>query len=143
MNISKNGIDLIKNFEGLSLKAYKCPAGVLTIGYGHTGKDVFKEQKITEKEAENLLIKDLIIHANNVNNLINVPLTQNQFDAIISFEYNIGINAFKNSTLLKLLNKKRYLEASNEFDKWIYCNKMKSKGLINRRKKEKELFLKK
>lgn len=142
MNISKNGVDLIKQFEGLKLNAYKCPAGIWTIGWGHTGKDVFKGLKINEKEAQIFLLNDLKIHASYIEKLTKVPLNQNQFDALVSFEYNIGYSAFKNSTLLKLLNQKKYNLAADEFDKWIYANKKKLNGLINRRKKEKELFLK-
>ena len=142
MNISKNGVDLIKQFEGLKLNAYKCPAGIWTIGWGHTGKDVFKGLKINEKEAQIFLLNDLKIHSNYIEKLTKVPLNQNQFDALVSFEYNIGYSAFKNSTLLKLLNQKKYNLAADEFDKWIYANKKKLNGLINRRKKEKELFLK-
>ncbi len=142
MNISKNGVDLIKQFEGLKLNAYKCPAGIWTIGWGHTGKDVFKGLKINEKEAQIFLLNDLKIHSSYIKKLTKVPLNQNQFDALVSFEYNIGYSAFKNSTLLKLLNQKKYNLAADEFDKWIYANKKKLNGLINRRKKEKELFLK-
>lgn len=142
MNISKNGVDLIKQFEGLKLNAYKCPAGIWTIGWGHTGKDVFKGLKINEKEAQFFLLNDLKIHSSYIEKLTKVPLNQNQFDALVSFEYNIGYSAFKNSTLLKLLNQKKYNLAADEFDKWIYANKKKLNGLINRRKKEKELFLK-
>ena len=142
MNISKNGINLIKEFEGLKLEAYKCPAGIWTIGYGHTGKNVFKGLKINQEEAEKFLINDLEIHSNYINKLIKIPINQNQFDALISLEYNIGYNAFKNSTLLKFLNEKKYNKAAEEFDKWVYSNKRKLNGLIKRRKKEKELFLK-
>ena len=143
MNISKNGIELIKEFEGLRLESYKCPAGIWTIGYGHTGKNIIKGIKITKKEAEDYLYNDLKIHSEYIKKLVKVEINQNQTDALISLEYNIGYNTFKNSTLLKLLNQGKYLEASKEFDKWVYSNSKKLKGLISRRKKEKELFLKK
>ena len=143
MNISKNGIELIKEFEGLKLESYKCPAGIWTIGYGHTGKNIIKGMKITKKEAEDYLCNDLKIHSKYIKRLVKVEINQNQTDALISLEYNIGYNAFKNSTLLKLLNQGKYLEASKEFDKWVYSNNKKLKGLLLRRKKEKELFLKK
>lgn len=142
MNISKNGINLIKEFEGLKLEAYKCPAGIWTIGFGHTGKDVFKGLKITLQEAHNFLYDDLKIHCQYIEKLIKVPINQNQIDSLVSFEYNIGYSAFKNSTLLKLLNEKNYTKAANEFDKWVFCNGKKLNGLVKRRKKEKELFLK-
>lgn len=141
MEISQNGINLIKKFEGCSLKAYKCPAGVWTIGYGHTNK-VFADDMITQEEAETLLKQDLIIHCNNVTKLVKTPLNQNQFDALVSFEYNVGYTAFQNSTLLKLLNQKKYNEAAEQFDRWVYAGKTKLAGLVNRRKAEKELFLK-
>lgn len=141
MEISQIGIDLIKKFEGCSLRAYKCPAGVWTIGYGHTNK-VFADDVITQEEAETLLRQDLIIHCNNVSKLVKVPLTQNQFDALVSFEYNVGYGAFQASTLLRLLNQGKYKEAAGQFDRWIYAGKKVLPGLVNRRKAEKGLFLK-
>ena len=141
MNISQTGIDLIKQFEGCKLEAYQCSAGVWTIGYGHTGSDVTKGRKITLTEAESLLKQDLIVHCNNVSKLVKVSLNQNQFDALVSFIYNIGINAFKNSTMLKYLNKGEFYAAAKEFDRWIYAGGKVSEGLKNRRTAEKTLFL--
>ena len=140
MEISKKGVDLIKKFEGCKLKAYKCPAGIWTIGYGHTN-NVRPDDMITFADAEKLLRVDLVIHSNNVKKLVKVPLTQCQFDALVCFEYNVGYNAFKNSTLLKLLNQNKYDEASNQFERWVFAGNQKLQGLINRRKAEKELFL--
>lgn len=141
MNISQKGINLIKNFEGCRLTAYKCPANILTIGYGHTGSDVHTGQKITQEEAEKLLRQDLIIHCNNVSKLVKVPLNQNQFDALVSFEYNVGYGAFMNSTLLKLLNQKKYKEASEQFGRWKFAGGKILAGLVKRREAEKQLFL--
>ena len=141
MQISQHGIDLIKRFEGCSLKAYRCPAGVLTIGYGHTNK-VLADDVITQEEAETLLKKDLIIHCNNVSKLVRAPLNQNQFDALVSFEYNVGYGNFSGSSLLRLLNARDYKGAAEQFDRWIYAGKTVLQGLVNRRKAEKELFLK-
>jgi lysozyme len=141
MNISENGIKLIKQFEGCRLKAYKCPAGVLTIGYGHTGSDVKEYTIISQQQAEHYLKNDIIIHSNNVSRLVKRPLTQNQFDALVSFEYNVGYGNFASSTMLKLLNKGNYKAASEQFDRWVYANKKKLQGLVKRRKAEKELFL--
>ena len=141
MNVSEKGIDLIKQFEGCRLAAYKCPGGVLTIGYGHTGIDVSPDLEITQQEAERLLKSDLIIHCNNVEKLVKVPLNQNQFDALVSLEYNIGYGAFKNSTLLKLLNEKKYKEAAEQFERWKYAGGKVLAGLVRRREKEKALFL--
>lgn len=141
MNVSEKGVDLIKEFEGCKLQAYKCPANVWTIGYGHTGSEVHAGLKITQQEAERLLKNDLIIHCNNVEKLVTVPLNQNQFDALVSFEYNIGYNAFRTSTLLKLLNQKKYKEAAEQFTRWKYAGGKILAGLVRRREKEKALFL--
>lgn len=141
MNVSTNGIELIKQFEGCSLKAYKCPAGIWTIGYGHTN-GVKEGQAITKAEAENLLKQDLTRFERVINNVIKVNLNQNQFDALVSFSYNIGTGALKNSTLLKLLNNEDYKGAAEQFDKWVYAGGKKLAGLIKRRTAEKELFLK-
>ena len=141
MNVSEKGIDLIKQFEGCRFAAYKCPGGVWTIGYGHTGIDVSPDLEITQQEAERLLKSDLIIHCNNVEKLVKVPLNQNQFDALVSLEYNIGYGAFKNSTLLKLLNEKKYKEAAEQFERWKYEGGKVLAGLVRRREKEKALFL--
>ena len=142
MNISQNGINLIKNFEGCRLEAYQCSAGVWTIGYGHTGSDVTKGRKITQDEAETLLKQDLTVHCNNVSSLVKVSLNQNQFDALVSFEFNVGYGNLSTSTLLKLLNKGDYAGAANQFERWIYAGGKVLEGLKKRRKAEKELFLK-
>lgn len=141
MNVSEKGLNLIKEFEGCRLQAYKCPANVWTIGYGHTGSEVQAGLKITQQEAERLLKNDLMVHCNNVEKLVTVQLNQNQFDALVSFEYNIGYNAFKTSTLLKLLNQKKYKEAAEQFARWKYAGGKILAGLVRRREKEKALFL--
>ena len=140
MNVSETGIELIKKFEGCVLKAYKCPAGVWTIGYGHTS-GVKEGQTITKAQAKELLIQDLRPFEIGVNNLVNVPLNQNQFDALVSFCYNLGTGNLKNSTLLKLLNKGDYNGAAEQFDHWIYAGGKKLNGLVKRRAAEKKLFL--
>lgn len=158
MNVSEEGISLIKFFEGCKLQAYKCPSGVLTIGYGHTGAEVHAGMKITQAEADRLLKNDLIIHCNNVSKLVKVPLSQNQFDALVSLEFNIGYGNFSSSTLLRLLNSKDYKGAARRFlfenpnsktpeEKYRGCfvfdnNKKVLAGLVRRRKAEQELFLK-
>lgn len=141
MNISQKGIDLIKKFEGCRLTAYRCPANILTIGYGHTGSDVVTGQKITQEQAEKLLKSDLLVHCNNVSRMVKVPLTQNQFDALVSFEFNVGYGNFASSTMLKLLNQKKYREAAAQFDRWVYANRKVLAGLVKRRAAEKALFL--
>lgn len=139
--ISDKGINLIKKFEGCSLSAYKCPANVWTIGYGHTGADVTQGKRISQEEAERLLRQDLTVHCNNVSKLVKVPLNQNQFDALVSLEYNIGYNAFSKSTLLRLLNQKKYKEAAEQFAVWRMGGGRVLSGLVKRREAEKELFL--
>lgn len=141
MNISQNAIDIIKHFEGCRLSAYKCPAGIWTIGYGHTGADVKKGMTITQEQAESLLKQDLIVHTNNVLKLVKVPLTQNQFDALVSFEYNVGYGNFAKSTLLKLLNQKKYEDAAKQFLRWKYAKGIVLAGLVKRRNAEMKLFL--
>jgi len=140
MKLSENGKKLIKKFEGCRLKAYKCPAGVLTIGYGHT-KGVTSNQIITQAEADRLFDEDIKTFENAVNSLVKVPLTQNQFDALVSFTFNLGIGALKNSTLLRLLNKGDYRGASQQFGLWVHVGKIVLHGLVVRREEEKKLFL--
>ena len=142
MDISQNGINLIKRFEGCRLTAYKCPANVWTIGYGHTGSDVKQGLTITQEQAEKLLKSDLVVHCNNVSKLVKVPLNQNQFDALVSFEYNLGYGNLSRSTLLALINQKKFKEASEEFKKWKYAGVKVLAGLVKRREAEKELFIK-
>src|SRR5512139_2752884 len=121
MKISKTGIDLIKHFEGLRLEAYQCSAGVWTIGYGttrvHSGP-VTEGMRITEDEAERLLLADIRYFEQRVNDLVKVPLSQNQFDALVSLAYNIGDGALADSTLLKELNAGNYQDAGEQFLKW-------------------------
>jgi len=143
MKIGKQGLELIKSFEGLELKAYMpTPNDVPTIGYGHT-KTVKMGMKITEKQAEALLKKDLAWVELAVNKRVTVPLTQQQYDALCSFVYNLGETNFNNSTLLKRLNNKRYEEAANELLRWNKQGKKVLRGLTRRREAEKALFLSK
>ena len=139
MQLSEKGKALIKKYEGLRLCAYKCPAGVWTIGYGHTA-DVLEGQKISEKQADEFFDKDIKQFEDAVNSLVKVPLKQGQFDALVSFVYNVGKTAFANSTLLKLLNQKKYTAAANQFTRWVYANGKKLQGLVKRREEEKFLF---
>ena len=142
MKTSNNGIELIKRHEGLRLNAYKCTSGKLTIGYGHT-KGVKIGQTITEEEAERLLREDLIVAENEINRH-NLNLNQNQFDALVSFVFNVGVGNFQTSTLLKKIkldpNNK---SIENEFKSWVYSGGKVSLGLIKRRKEEAELYFNK
>lgn len=140
MKTSTKGINLIKKFEGCVLKAYKCPADVLTIGYGHTS-GVMEGQKITKTQATEYLKSDLEKFEYYVDKYVTVPINQNQFDALVSFTYNLGWGSLKNSTLLRLLNKKDYTGASKEFEKWNKAGGTVLNGLTKRRKAEKKLFL--
>jgi len=141
MKTSKKGIELIKKYEGLKLKAYKCPAGVWTIGYGHT-KNVKQGDVITEVQAEILLIYDLNDFENCIKKNVRIPLTQNQFDALVSFCFNVGCGNFLKSTLLKKLNEGKIAEAAKEFLKWNKADGKELAGLTKRRQEEMELFLK-
>lgn len=140
MKTSQKGIDLIKKFEGCALRAYKCPAGVYTIGYGHTN-NVRPDDVITQKEAEDLLKIDLVRFENAVNAAVRIALTQNRFDALVSFTYNVGINALQTSTLLKKINKGDYTGAAGQFLLWNKAGTKVLEGLVRRRAAEKDLFL--
>ena len=143
MQINDKGKDLIKQYEGLRLTAYKCPAGIWTIGYGHT-LGVEKGDKITKQKAEQLFDEDIAIFSDLVRKSINIKLNDNQFSALVSLAYNIGIGAFRKSSTLKLVNEGRFLEASISFMKYCFA-RVNGKltvleGLAKRRKAEKELF---
>jgi len=148
MKTSQIGVDLIKEFEGLRLTAYQDPVGIWTIGYGHTNNTasadkypVFPGQTITAAQAEVILKADLVTYENAVNTYVTVSLTQKQFDALVSFSFNVGINALRSSTLLEKLNNGDYTGAANEFDRWIHAAGTVLPGLVRRRAAEKELFL--
>lgn len=141
MKTSQKGVDLIRHFEGLSLKAYKDSVGVVTIGYGSTGPQVQMGQTITESQAETLLLKDLSRFEKGVADLVKVPLNQNQFDALVSFSFNLGLGNLKSSTLLRKLNSMDYAGAANEFERWNRAGNKVLAGLTRRRLAEKELFL--
>ena len=131
--------DFVKQFEGRELKAYQCSAGKWTIGYGHT-KGVQEGDEISPAEAEQLLVEDLTAIADDLNRLVNVPVSEGQYIALLSLAFNVGGSAVKKSTLLFHLNHKRYDEAAEEFDKWIYAGGKPSEGLKRRRAAERKLF---
>lgn len=140
MQISANGLDLVKRFEGLKLTAYRCPAGVLTIGYGSTGPHVTEGLSITEEFAEDLLVDDLARFERGVSELVKVPLDQDEFDALVSIAFNIGLGAFRGSTLLRKLNAKDYAGAAQEFRRWDKAKGKALPGLTKRRHAESMLF---
>jgi lysozyme len=131
----------IKNAEGLRLTAYLDGGGVWTIGYGHTGADVRAGLTIPLSEAERLLTRDLRTAEGHINDAVEVKLTQDQFDALVSFVYNVGGGAFRSSTLLKLLNAGDYEGAANQLLRWDKDNGKRVQGLANRRQEERKLFL--
>ncbi|WP_074381573.1 lysozyme [Bartonella doshiae] len=144
--ISPEGLALIKQWEGLRLKAYQDSAAIWTIGYGHTSKAgkpvVHKEMNITEKEAEELLRQDLQQFENAVEQAVTVSLTNEQFAALVSFCYNIGTKAFCNSNLLKKLNTGNYEAVPSELQKWNKVGGKPLQGLANRRAAEAGLWAK-
>lgn len=143
MKASSNAYNLIKGFEGLRLEAYKCPAGVPTIGYGHT-KGIKMGHKITIQEAEQLLQSDVIVCENALKRLVKVDITQNQYDALIDFVFNLGEGNFGSSVLLKLINKNHNDPAiKNQFMRWKHSGTKVVDGLVRRREKEVELYFKK
>lgn len=144
MNISQNGVDLIKKFEGCRLKAYKpVPTEKYwTIGYGHYGPDVKENETITQQEAENQLKKDLEHYVHEIVVCLKVQVNQNQFDALISFAYNLGIGTLQKSDLLQFINHSDFKNAANEFEKFVHAGGKVLQGLVTRRNAEKELFLK-
>ena len=135
-------VNLVKQFEGLSLVAYVCPAGVLTIGYGHTGPDVYSGQRITAAKAESLLATDLQKFANIVNSAVRVPLNRNQRGALVSFTFNVGGGNFRSSTLLKRLNagEDPNTVAAQELPRWNKGGGKVLPGLVRRRQAEVDFF---
>ena len=140
MRINNKGLELIKKYEGCRLLAYKCPAGVWTIGYGHTA-GVKSGMAITKVDAERLLLQDLKRFEEGVEALVKVPLTSNQFSALVSFAFNCGLAALRSSTLLKKLNVGDLNGAAREILRWDKVNKKPVEGLTKRRKEEQKLFL--
>ena len=145
MTINRAGLDLIKSFESLRLRAYRDPVGIWTVGYGHTGPDVYPGLEISKAEAEQLLADDLRESEDGVGEQVTVPLNDNQFSALVSFAFNAGNGALKRSILRKKLNKKDYKGAADEFRKWVYGTiggrKVLLPGLVRRRAQERNLFL--
>ena len=133
------GLDIVKEAEGLRLSAYLCPAGIPTIGYGHT-KGVKLGDTCTKEQAEKWLENDFFMAKQDVKAVVKVPLKENQLDALASFVFNLGVRKLTQSTLLKKLNAGDYSGAAAEFDKWVFAGKVKLNGLIKRRAKERKLF---
>ncbi len=147
MKISNKGLELIKTFEGLSLKPYLDAVNIPTIGFGNTfyenmKKVTLQDETITEERADSLFnFLVTINYVNVVNRLVIVDINQNQFDALVSFVYNLGSGNFEKSTLLKKVNQSDFIGASLEFEKWNRSSGKVLNGLTKRRLSEKELFL--
>ncbi|WP_010049637.1 lysozyme [Carnobacterium maltaromaticum] len=140
MKISQNGRNLIKEFEGMRLTAYQDSVGVWTIGYGHT-KGVYPGMQISEQQANAFLDEDIKTHAVGIFNFVTVQLNQNQFDALVSFHFNLGPYILQGSTLLTYLNNKNWQLAANEMMAYVHAGGQVLPGLVRRRKAESKLFL--
>lgn len=144
MKMSAAGLDTVKEFEGLRLKAYKCPANVWTIGYGHTSSAgspiVTSDLEITREAAEEILKKDMGQYEDGVSKYVKVGLTQGQFDALVDFAYNAGVGALAKSTLLKKVNAGKFDEVPAEFMKWTKGGGKELPGLVRRRRAEVKLW---
>jgi len=144
MNVE--GLELLKQWEGLRLSAYKDAGGIWTIGYGHTSAAgtprVYQGMRISEPQAEEILTRDLVQYERAVEGNVKVPLNDNQFAALVAFTYNVGVSAFKRSTLLKKLNAGDYDAVPVEMMKWTRAGKKRLKGLENRRAAESGLWVK-
>ena len=140
MKINALGIELIKSFEGCRLTSYRCPAGVLTIGYGHT-KSVYPLQKITQEQADELLLQDLATFEAGVQHYVKSKINENQFSALVSFSYNLGLWNLQKSTLLKKVNlNPNDKQIELEFYKWNRAGGRVLSGLTRRRKAEAKLY---
>lgn len=139
---NESGIAIIKYFEGLRLKAYRCPSGVWTIGYGHTAGVHRGQTLASEKQATELLMGDLATAEEAVEKLVSVPLCPDAFSALVSFVFNVGRGAFEKSTLLYKLNYGAKLEVPAELQRWIHGGGgVVLPGLVRRRLAESALWL--
>lgn len=140
-HVTEDGLRLIRRFEGFSAIPYLCPAGYLTVGYGHVVKNpaAFR-QPITEDEATEILVLDIQKAEKAVLRLITVPLSDGQFDALVSFTFNLGSGALQRSTLRRKVNREDHAEVPAEFLRWVWAGGKKLKGLIHRREAEAALY---
>ena len=140
MKVSGEGVALIKKFEGCETTAYQCSAKVWTLGYGHT-RGVSKGDTCTKDEAEKILIEDLEEFENYVNDLVDIPLTDNQFDALVAWTFNLGPTNLKSSTLLTKLNEQDLDDVPHQIRRWNKAGGQVVNGLIRRREAEALLWL--
>lgn len=141
MKINDLGINLIKQYEGLRLETYLDAVGVLTVGYGNTGPHVTPGLKITESQANKLLLDDIARFEKGVSDLVKTTINTNEFSALVCFSFNVGLSNLGNSTLLKLLNNNQKADAANQFLRWNKAGGKVLNGLTKRRKSEMDLFL--
>ena len=139
MKLGERGTEILKYFEGCKLTAYQDSVGVWTIGYGHT-KGVYDGMTITQDQAEQMLLSELEEYEGYIKDMVTVPLTQNQFDALVVWVYNLGPTNFRNSTLLKELNAGNYNAAGQEITRWNKAGGKVLAGLVKRREAEAQLF---
>lgn len=139
-HVNDAGIELIMRNEGCKLKAYLCPAGIWTIGYGCTGPDIIAGLVITQAQAERMLLDRLAGFCSAVTGMVKVKLSENQFSALVSLAFNIGSGALSKSTLIRKLNAGDYDGAAAEFDKWNKAGGKVLPGLVIRRAAERHLF---
>ena len=142
-HITQEGLDLIKRFEGFSPTIYTCPAGYPTIGYGHLVRDRERDlfaDGISREEAGELLKRDVLWAERGVLRLISVPLTDGQFDALVSFTFNLGAGALQRSTLRQKVNREEHAQVPREFMRWIWAGGKRLPGLLVRRKLEVSLY---
>lgn len=140
MEISENGINLIKHFEGCRLVVYNDAIGLPTVGYGHR-TNLAVGTRITQSVADAVLKRDLEKFCAGVQDMISVPVTQNQFDALVSFAFNVGLGNLKKSQLLRSLNAGDIEGAAGQFGRWARAGGRELPDLVMRREKERELFL--
>lgn len=133
-------IPLIKKFEGCRLTAYKCPAHVDTIGYGHTGPDVHAGMTITQEQADALLEADLVKFSTDLDATVKAPINANQRGALLSFAYNCGLSNLKHSTLIRKVNAGDHAAAAEQFGKWNMAAGKVLPGLVKRRAAEAALY---
>lgn len=155
MRVSTNFIRLLEEFEGRKNQVYNCPAGCPTIGIGHkltdqeinsgqiiiAGQAIDYRQGLSDEQIDALVCQDAQKFEETVNSLIRVPLNQNQFDALVSFTFNIGAGALASSTLLKVLNGSNYTAVPEQMKRWKFSNGQVLPGLVTRRQKEADLFM--
>lgn len=139
MGISEEGKNLIKKFEGCELEAYRCAAGVWTIGYGHI-KDVSRGMTITQSEADEMFNHEIKEYETYVNTAVTVPLSQNQFDAIVSWVFNLGNGNLQASTMLKVINSGDHAGVPAQIKRWNKAGGKVLDGLVRRREAEALLY---